>query len=191
VPGSGLIQEYQAAISARLPGRIAEELADGLDDTYRSYLGRGLSPDAAARAAVAEFGEPETVVAAFTRSSPSRRLARQLLAIGPPVGGCWAAVLIASRAWSWPVPVLVRVLAGVALIAIIAMLATAAFAPRYLLARRTAAAACSGLAAGDALAVILVLLTIRSVPWPVILSLPASAFRAGFIARAIRSVLVA
>jgi len=191
VPGPGLIQEYQAAISARLPGRIAEELADGLDDTYRSYLGQGLSPAAAARAAVAEFGEPGTVVAAFTRSSPSRRLARQLLAIGPAVGGCWAAVLIASQAWSWPVPVLVRVLAGVALIAIIAMPATAAFAPRYLLARRTAAAACTGLAAVDTLAVILVLLTIRSVPWPVILALPASALRAGFIARAIRSVLVA
>jgi hypothetical protein len=189
VPGPGLIQQYQAAISARLPGRIAEELAGGLDDTYRSYLGRGLSPDAAARAAVAEFGEPETVAAAFTRSSPSRRIARQLLAIGPAVGGCWAAVLIASQAWSWPVPVLVRVLAGVALIAIIAMLATAAFAPRYLLARRTAAAACSGLAAVDALAVIMVLLTIRSAPWPVLLALPASAFRAGLIARAIRSVL--
>ena len=83
MPGPGLIQEYQAAISARLPGRIAEELAGGLDDTYRSYLGQGLSPDAAARAAVAEFGEPEIVAAAFTRSSPSRRIARQLLAIGP------------------------------------------------------------------------------------------------------------
>jgi hypothetical protein len=191
VPGPALIQEYQAAISARLPGRIAEELADGLDDTYRSYLGQGLSPDAAARAAVAEFGEPEIVAAAFTRSSPSRRIARQLLAIGPAVGACWAAVLIASPAWSWPVPVPVRVLAGAALIVIIAMLGIAASARRYLLARRAAAAACSGLVVLDMLAVSVAVLSIWSLPWPVILALPASTFRAGFIARAIRSVLVA
>jgi hypothetical protein len=55
---------------------------------------------------------------------------------------------------------------------------------------RAAAAACSGLEAVDTLAVIVVLVSVPSVPWPVLLALPASALRAGFIARAIRSAMI-
>ena len=62
MPGSRLIGGYLAALAVNLPGRIVEELADGLDETYRGYLGRGLAPDVAARAAVAEFGEPRIIV---------------------------------------------------------------------------------------------------------------------------------
>jgi hypothetical protein len=57
MPGPGLIEDYRAVLSAQLPASIAEELADGLAETYRSYLDQGLAPDAAAGAAVAEFGE--------------------------------------------------------------------------------------------------------------------------------------
>jgi hypothetical protein len=54
-------------LSVDLPPRIVEELADGLEETYRHRLAEGLAEDAAARAAVAEFGEPPVIVAAFTR----------------------------------------------------------------------------------------------------------------------------
>jgi hypothetical protein len=58
MPGPGLISGYLAELSAELPASIVAELADGLEQTYARYLGQRLSPDAAARAAVAEFGEP-------------------------------------------------------------------------------------------------------------------------------------
>jgi hypothetical protein len=191
VPGSGLIQEYQDALSAQLPARIVDELADGLAETYGSYLDQGLSPDAAARAARAEFGEPQVVAAAFTRASPARRAARRLLVTGPAVGACWAAVLVAGRAWSWPVPGAVRVLSGAVLIIVIALLAAAALARRYRTARRAAAAACAALAAMDAVAVVAAMLSVHRVPWPAILAVAASASRIAFIARAMRSVLTA
>jgi hypothetical protein len=44
MPGSRLIDDYLAELSADLPARIVEELADGLDETYRRYLGQGLAP---------------------------------------------------------------------------------------------------------------------------------------------------
>ena len=51
-----LITDYLAVLSAQLPAPIVEELADGLGQTHQRYLGQGLAPDAAAKAAVAEFG---------------------------------------------------------------------------------------------------------------------------------------
>jgi hypothetical protein len=191
VPGPSLIQEYRAALSALLPARIIDELADGLAETYDSYLSQGLSPDAAACAALAEFGEPEIVAAAFTRASPGRRTARLLLATGPAVGACWGAVLVADRAWSRTIPATVPLLLGMTLIAVIAMLAIAALAPRYRPARRACAAACAGLVILDAAAVIAVLLSARSVPWPAFLAVAASGCRIAFSTRAMRSVLLA
>ena len=60
--------------------------------------------DAAAEAAVVEFGAPDLIAREFTRAHPARRAARRLLAAGPAVGLCWAVALITSRAWTWPVP---------------------------------------------------------------------------------------
>jgi hypothetical protein len=190
MPGPGLIEDYRAALSARLPASIVDELADGLAETYRSYLDRGLAPDAAARAAVAEFGEPALVAGAFTRASPARRTARMLLITGPVVGVCWGAVLVAGRAWTWPVPVAARVLAGVTLAGAVAMLVAAAVLPGYRSARRAATAACSGLTAVDVAAVAAVAVLARHVPWPVLLAVPASAARVAFTTRALRSVLM-
>jgi len=34
---------------------VVEELADGLQETYRRHLGLGMAPDAAAQTAVAEY----------------------------------------------------------------------------------------------------------------------------------------
>jgi hypothetical protein len=186
---ASLITDYLSVLSAQLPAPLVEELADGLDQTQQHYLIQGLAPDAAASAAVAEFGEPQVIVAAFTRLSPARQAARRLLAAGPVVGGCWAAALITGRAWTWPVPATGRLLFGVVLITVIGLLAAAAFGRRYLCARRAGAAACVGITALDGVMLIAVVLAIPVPIWPVILAAVASAARLTFTARALRAVL--
>ena len=83
MPGPGLITGYLETLSGQLPWPVVEELADGLEETYRRHLGLGLAPDAAAEAAVAEFGAPELIAAEFARAHPARRAARRLLVTGP------------------------------------------------------------------------------------------------------------
>jgi uncharacterized membrane protein len=189
VPQASLTTDYLSALSAQLPATVVEELADGLGQTQQRYLSEGLTPDAAAGAAMAEFGEPQVIVAAFTRLSPARRAARRLLAAGPVVGGCWAAALITGRAWTWPVPGAARLLFGVALIAVISLLAAAAFGRRYRSARRAGAAGCAGITALDSIMLITVMLAIPVLIWPVILAAAASAARLTFSARALRALL--
>ena len=181
--GPGVIDGYLAELSADLPGRIVEELADGLDETYRRYLGQGLAQDAAARAAAAEFGEPRVVMAAFTDASRGRRTARRLLAVGPGVGTCWAIVLITARAWQWPVPIVARVLFGVMLIAVIGLLAAAALGRHYRPVCRAAAAGCVGTAIVDAAVTGTVLVTAPALPWPVAAAVVLSAGRSTFALR--------
>jgi hypothetical protein len=189
MPQASLTTDYLTALSAQLPATVVEELADGLGQTQQRYLSEGLTPDAAADAAMAEFGEPQVIVAAFTRLSPARHAARRLLAAGPVVGGCWAAALITGRAWTWPVPGAARLLFGIALIAVIGLLATAAFGRRYRSARRAGAAACAGITALDSIMLITVVLAIPVLIWPVILAAAASTARLTFSARALRAVL--
>jgi hypothetical protein len=186
---ASLITDYLSVLSAQLPAPLVEELADGLDETHQHYLTQGLTPDAAAGAAVAEFGEPQIIVAAFTRLSPARHAARRLLAAGPVVGGCWAAALITGRAWTWPVPATGRLLFGVVLITVIGLLAAAAFGQRYLSARRAGAVACMGITVLDGVMLITVMLAIPVLIWPVILAAAASAARLTFSARALRVIL--
>jgi hypothetical protein len=185
----GLITDYLTALSAQLPAPVVEELADGLDQTRQHYLAQGFSPDAAASAAVAEFGDPPVIVAAFTRLSPARRAARRLLVTGPLVGACWAALLITSQAWTWPVPGAVRLLLGGALIAIVGLLARAAFGRCYRSVSRAATAGCVGISALDAALVITVILAIPVVVWPLMLAVAASAARLTFTARTLRPIL--
>ncbi len=189
MPEPGLIKDYLVTLSAQLPAEIVEELADGLDQARQHHLGQGLGPDAAARAAVAEFGEPRVVVAAFARASPARRAARRLLATGPVAGAAWGAALIAGRAWNWPVPLPARVLFGAILITIISLLAAAAVGRRYRAVRRAGAAGCLGMAALDAAMLTAVLLAGPALIWPVILAATVSAARLTFTARTLRPVL--
>ena len=189
MPQASLITDYLSVLSAQLPAPLVEELADGLDETHQHYLAQGLTPHAAAGAAVAEFGEPRVIVAAFTRLSPARHAARRLLATGPVVGGCWAAALITGRAWTWPVPATVLLLIGVALITMIGLLAAAAFGRRYLSARRAGAVACAGITVLDGVMLITAVLAIPVLVWPVILAAAASIARLTFTARALRAVL--
>lgn len=187
--GPGLIGDYLAELSAGLPGRIAEELADGFDETYQGYLGRGLAPEAAALAAVADFGEPRVIVAAFADASRGRKTARTLLAAGPAVGICWAIVLITGRAWTWPVPVAAPVLFAVALLTVIALVLAAAVGRQHRLVRRAAAAACAGTALLDATMICGVLIIAPVLAWPVALAVVLSAARSGFALQNIRHAL--
>jgi len=184
-----LIDGYLAELSAQLPSSIVAELADGLEQTHLHYLGEGLDPDAAARAALAEFGEARVIVAAFTHASPARRAARRLLATGPIVGACWGAALIINRAWAWPVPFGARIVVGTALITVVVLLAAAAFGRHYRWAGRTAAAGCIGLAALDATMLIAITLADPTVIWPIIVGMTASLTRITFTTRTLRSVL--
>jgi hypothetical protein len=189
---SRLIGDYLAELSAQLPVPIVAELADGLDQTYRRYLDQGLSADDAATAALTEFGDPQVVLAAFTRASPARRAARRLLATGPLVGACWGIALILNRAWTWPVlPVGARILIGAALITVIGLLAAASFGRRYRSAVRAGAAGCLGITALDATMLAVILLAAPAVIWPIIVAMTASAARLTFTARSLRSVLAA
>jgi len=183
--GHELIDAYLAAIAGRLPAGTVEELADGLTETYRKHRLAGLDPDPAAAAAIADFGEPGVVVAAFVRQSPGRRAARAWLYSGPAVGMCWATTLIASHAWTWPVPVPVRAGIGLVLLAVIAILAIAATARRSY--RRTQVSAAGGLAliVLDATMLAAVVVIGPAFVWPMALAIPASVTRMALSAGAI------
>lgn len=65
-----LIDDHLAVLAERLPRHTLDELADGLIETWRQHLTAGLTPEPAARAAVAEFGTPTR---SLMRSSRRRR----------------------------------------------------------------------------------------------------------------------
>lgn len=123
---SALIDDYLAGLRRRLPAPIAEEAAAGLLETYEHHLAAGTGDQEAARDALAEFGDLDTVAGEFTRQAPGRRAARLLLATGPAAGLCWAAALISGRAWTWPVPASARLGFGAALLLAVLALVTAA-----------------------------------------------------------------
>ena len=144
-----LIAAYRHDLLERLPAELAEEVCDGLADTHQHYVRLGQNPDEAAVAAIAEFGEPATVVDAFRKACPVWRLARILVTTGPIVGGMWAAGLISEQAWGWPIPNTARLAVGLVLFASVALLITAMRTRRYQSLRRAAIAGGLGIAALD------------------------------------------
>jgi hypothetical protein len=178
-----LIADYLVVLSGQLPGLVTEELADGLDETYRRCLGLGLAPGAAAEAAVAEFGDPQLIVAEFARASPARRAARRLLEIGPVAGGCWAVALLTGRAWTWHMPVVAGVAAGLALGTVIVLLAVAARSTRYRSVGRAGAAGCIGIAVLDTAMISGVLAADPAVTRAVVIAMAVSAGRLAFSVR--------
>ena len=121
-----LIASYLAALTDRLPREAVDELADGLAETFQHQLDRGLSPADAAAAAVAEFGRPEDVAAAFARHSPGRRTAVRLLATAPVFALLWGTTLITAQAWTWQLPLGATVAFGVTLLTVAAALVAVA-----------------------------------------------------------------
>ena len=189
MPGPGLITGYLDTLSGQLPGPVVEELAGGLEETYRRHLSLGLAPDAAAAVAVAEFGAPELIVAEFARAHPARRAARRLLVTGPVVGSCWAVALITSRAWTCPVPMAAGLAPGVALVAVVALLAFAARSTRYRPIGRAGAAGCIGIAALDAFMIIGVLAASPAARSAVAVAITASVARLALNVRLVRPFL--
>jgi hypothetical protein len=186
---SHLMTSYLDSLAGQLPGPVVEELADGLEETYRRHLGLGLAPDAAARAAVSEFGEPKLIVTEFVRAHPARRAARRLLVTGPVVGSCWAVALITSRAWMWPVPVAADLVPGLALVTAVVLLAFAIRSTRYRPIGRAGAAGCIGTAALDTFMIIGVLAAEPAARWAVAVAITASAARLALNVRLVRLVL--
>lgn len=184
----GLIADYRSALARRLPAPLVDELADGLADTYQYYVDTGLSPDRAARTALAEFGDADTIAMAFAVNAPARRAARALLAMGPVTGACWAVALLSEHAGRWTLsdPATAGLAAGLA--AIIGLLACAARAGSYRLGRRAMTAACLGLIALDCSLIAAVTAPGAVQNRLVALAVAAGAGRVWFTARALRRV---
>jgi hypothetical protein len=187
--GNDLIEAYLGSLARRLPADTVDELADGLTETHLRHRAAGLDPEAAARAAVAEFGEPDLVVAAFVRQAPGRRAARVLLCSGPIVGVCWAAVLIPAHAERWSVPIALRTVFGLTLLATVALLVLAATAIRSHRRTRLTVWAGLGLICLDGVGLITIALVAPAFVWPMALAMPASVTRMFFTARAVPRLL--
>jgi len=116
-PADQLVEDYLAEVAARLPGPararagIIAELRAGLLDAADARRAAGLPAAAADAGAVAEFGDPRQVAAAFQPGLAliqARRVALTLLATGPLIGLLWAATAVASHIgirhappWQW------------------------------------------------------------------------------------------
>ncbi len=179
-----LIEEYRAALLAELPAVMAWEVSDGLDEAYDKYLREGLPAGQAADSAVAELGDPATVIAAFSRASPARHMARVLIATGPAVGLCWAGALVSARAWQWQIPAVAPLIFGAVLIGSIVTLLAAVRSCRYRPARRCGLAGCTGLAVLDGSLIAMVLATTPDLRWLTVLAICVSAARLTGVARA-------
>ncbi|GLL03756.1 hypothetical protein [Dactylosporangium matsuzakiense] len=103
-----VVNDYLNAVVGALPaGRrtrlaIRTELADGLACAVESRISAGAEPARAAADAIAEFGPPRVVAAAFARqllAEATYRIGLGLLCGGPVVGLLWvAATPVASGA---------------------------------------------------------------------------------------------
>ena len=189
MPEPRLIRDHLAVLAAQLPAPIVEELADGLAETYQSYIRQGLAPDAAAESAVADFGDPHVIVAEFARVNPARRAARRLLLTGPVVGGCWAAVLISGRAWAWPIPLPARIGFGLALLTVIGLLTAAVREAKYRAVTQAGIAGCLGITALDATMIAGVTLALPSMTWFTLAAISASTVRIMLSMQTLRPVL--
>jgi hypothetical protein len=104
------VADYLAAVTAQLTGpaaarvAVTDELRDGLLEALETRQGRGWSPQEATAAAIAEFGDPRAVAAAFgpeLAAVQARRVALGLLATGPLVGLAWITAVAVNALPPW------------------------------------------------------------------------------------------
>jgi HAAS domain-containing protein len=220
-PGA-VIEAYLSAVAtgltgpARGRGQVIAELRSGLLDAADAHRRAGLAPAAAVQAAVAEFGSPGQIAAAFRpglAAGQARRVAVVLLATGPLIGLLWAAAARASHVgihavapWYWAhlppaAPVALQLIAAVVPITVWTTLLTLAttgrltrwLPPRPRLAPSAAAIAGFGAATAD-LILLAVLASQLAAPGtlaagPVSLAAAASAARLILASRAGRRCL--
>ncbi|HEU5470627.1 MAG TPA: hypothetical protein VFV67_08235 [Actinophytocola sp.] len=187
--GHALIEAHLAVLARHLPPDTVDELADGLTETYRRHRDDGVDPDAAARAAIAEFGHPEVILASFTRQAPGRRAALALLGTGPLFAACWGPSLILGRAWTWPISPTATAVFALLLLAVVASLITAATSHHDYRRTRLAAAGGAGLVLLDAAALAAVALAAPVWVWPMALAVPASLARIGLTLRSLPTIV--
>ena len=183
-----LIQGYLAELARHLPSETVEELADGLEETFQHQLRRGLSPTEAAHLAIAEFGRPPLVTAAFAHQSSGRRTAIALLATAPIFAGLWGTTLITAHAWNWQIPAVAAVAFGVTLFAVAAILGTVARSNKPTTAR-LAGPASAGLIMLDLGLLVAVAIAAPVVTWAMALAIPASLIRVAAAGRNLPRVL--
>ncbi|MFI7702013.1 hypothetical protein [Nonomuraea sp. NPDC049480] len=188
--GHELITAQLAILANRLPAQAVEELADGLQQAYEAQLAELPDPEAAAHAAIADFGDADTITAAFFRESPWRQIAMTLLATGPFMGVVWGLTLLSVQVWDWPIPPAVRIVYGTALIAVALTLLTVTREKRAYRQTRTATlAAAASLVALDA-GMLAAVMTVPSIAvWPLLLAVPASLIRIIATLRALPATL--
>lgn len=186
--GHDLIDAYLAELAQELPSEAVDELADGLEETYRRHTGSGVDPARAAATATAEFGLPEQIVEAFARHSAGRRTALALLVTGPLFAVLWSTTLITGHVWNWSVPDGAVLTFGAGLLATVGVFVVAATGRSY---RRTrlAAPACAVLVLLDAAMIASLGFAAPALTWPMALAVPASLVRIGFVSRNLPRVL--
>jgi hypothetical protein len=212
-----VIDAYLADLSSRLIGApavrvaILAELQDGLWTATATHHARGLLPEKAARAAVAEFGDPVTVAAGFgpeLAAATGRRVGLGLLTTGPLVGASWLLLVATTLRWTGQQPPAALGLAAplVGLVLVIAVpaavlsVAASGRLSRWLPTGHQVAASAAAVAASACVAGDLVLLTgllastvlAGGVAWPAaLLAAGASSVRLSLAGRAARRCLAA
>jgi hypothetical protein len=104
------IADYLAAVAAQLTGPpsarvgVTDELRDGLLEALETHRARGCSQAEATAAVITEFGDPDTVAAAFGPELAvvqARRVAVGLLVTGPLVGLAWIVAVLVNALPPW------------------------------------------------------------------------------------------
>ena len=104
------VADYLAAVTTQLTGppsaraAVTDELRDGLLEALGTHQARGCSQAEATAAAIAEFGDPRMVAAAFgpeLGAARARRVAVGLLVTGPLVGLAWIAAVVVNALPPW------------------------------------------------------------------------------------------
>ncbi|MFD1930883.1 hypothetical protein ACFSKW_05265 [Nonomuraea mangrovi] len=188
--GHELIDTQLGLLAARLPPQVVEELADGLHEAYEARLAIHNDPDQAARAALADFGDADTITASFMAQSPWRRAATVLLLTGPLMAAAWATTLLSVHAWAWSLPIAVKVGYGAALLAVVAVLIAVVREKRaYRRTRTLLIGSATTLIVLDMLALTALSLLAAGPGWPMLLAIPASVIRILAIMRSLPGVL--
>jgi hypothetical protein len=198
-----ILGAYQATLAAGLAGSrqaragILAEIADGLLEATQAHQDNGLPAQAAAEAAVAEFGEPRglaRLLVAEQAGAAAHRVGLGLVLTGPLVGTAWLLAWTARSGLGWAdqiggllsqYPLLVVVLGLGVPAAVLAATAGAGPMMRRLALAPRHAAALAMLAAGAALLGDTTLLTGVAVThppaagwsWPLMLAVTVSGIR--------------
>ncbi|GLW10708.1 hypothetical protein Misp01_58360 [Microtetraspora sp. NBRC 13810] len=188
--GHELIAAQLAILADRLPAQAMEELADGLQEAYEAQLAKLHDPDVAARAAIDEFGDADTITAAFVRESPWRRMALKLLTTGPLMGAVWGLTLLSAQVWDWPIPLAVRIAYGAVLVGAALTLLTVVRAKHaYRRTRIATLVAATALITLDTSMLAAAMSMPSSAVWPLLVAISASLIRITATLRAMPAAL--